>query len=1776
MKDVIDVKDAYGKWYQAEVVELDLTSDRVLVHYHGWNARWDEWISRTSERFAPRGTRTASKDVPKERGGARNRSPGAESSSSEAKGAEGRGNRYQFVRMLSISHNHHVTDAFMETVGEIFCWDSKRGVLWSLSADGTLEQRVTAMNTACVSGAHTIIDTARHSPAQRSEAKEDDLTKSLECNLQLPDVIDRRRKQGRYDPQPAHSIQPIAWTTTDKASALDACIFMVEQLRCLSTSQYDVWREMNTLFCVIEKSFEQYLVRGSLSGGHLPTQKHAAFATAALALLRDYIWNAAKLSTIVVMASPGDSKNNLLLKIADFVETLLGISVQRVGEPKIFTGSRHPLLAVDSVLIECCGVLSEGFEMFYPSWSLRLVIYKHFADLTCPAYYAEVRSGPDLSIYAGPQPSDRVDSDPNTAKVSQQVISMLGEKYRQGFVGVRGGVLFADGRPEDLVSPQTAAYANRLIEQLSAMDKRQVRVAISAEVVTIGIGTRSSTRCACKGEAMCPTHAHSYLLLIYISQVYTLFVDSHKDTSEFLDAAPRTKSFDFSPFFVVVQTLFDECVELLKVSQLDSSNDGSTDRFSRCGLAYLIPSMTMWLTHGFNHVGQLSGDHCKWLVSLARCCMRVICSLASYPGINIDMMSTSTSTACNPRNDFSPPRSAAKVVGKGLSCRYLMRLLRQTSKLIDPKQALLPASSFASLTVVSKLYPGVSDVLDYTALHQALVQTQATLQVALQLSNAAAAATQTISALSRTIRTTRRDDATTLSRGATTANRAATAAPGTGGDTMATSFVNNTRSRNDTTITQSVTNPNRTANSNDGGTATTRAYQTAFPISSEGDASAPAITSGSRALPLSSEVSHSARQILVRMQQHGPQQSNHQQAEETASGRQSSHGILDLLRSPSAPQQPTADNSAQHTGSQTAHSDIPGDRACSNSSSTDFEETSAPSPAAPHSKTSTDRSGGNQAKPQLVLLADRVFSLLFDIFATHTYSDLPGFAQTESGARDQRDYGRIGGHVPCMSIGDFVRYRQHCVPVGGTLITKEDRPTIAVFQQYQRGGVLYRKGFLALHRDACLVCPMEVLNQLRVLEYRYDFLKADRVLVPPSDSEQFAYTTPSGPHTVVPDRHSLVDGYLSVAPVCLMENLEFLYAAMLKHLFAAPVSRAISQNSIVAPASDFVVDSTEPTPADAPTTGLPTMEVSHTAVVDSLDAKDSTGSHEQPDQPLVEEDVCWTSVSRLLLSEARSCQHPRFKQYTAFLEAFVYADPFEEGHGIQLPSTRRRSDNKSERKEEDNATLTRQVGSLSPPACMGLLLCIALDEMGGGLAARKHLYAHKPAVYSERAYAAACVKLNGLGETCLDFAKSVDIVRLLIACQTKRQRCIFSSLTPLWFKNVVRSVFKDVRIPMLELIRQEKNDKVQPPSTQGLRSLVSNQLTGVLAPRSPPPAVLGTSLSSPAESETAALASRVAAHGETSAGGANVALTDPVPSLSSNVVPTAPTNPGESLAQLSDAQSAAQLSLDRLKEKMRQLQDRIREQERVLAGMREKEMKREASNTEHIHGGLVRRVTMSPLDLFISQIMQNSEFLLCDLHSITSAGNSVPMRSSCNGGFFDQARARKQSNHDHSVSGVGSRMGEVASRDSTSDDSTGTLVPSSSAFTSTSPGDAKMDHLDLSYTSLVKTGKARTPPPLLRRRNIIVTTPVRGDEAKVLLKPLKNNQRSDFDDDESGTPSSTEGDEDDDKHLTLVRTSSLVSLIPSPRYSPWKSIHAGKNSGTRKDVTGQLPPYDSR
>jgi len=67
--DVLDARDRDSKWYKSEIVQRNEDEQKVLVHFQGWDSKYDEWIPlSSSDRFAAPG-RHSKHGLGKNRGG---------------------------------------------------------------------------------------------------------------------------------------------------------------------------------------------------------------------------------------------------------------------------------------------------------------------------------------------------------------------------------------------------------------------------------------------------------------------------------------------------------------------------------------------------------------------------------------------------------------------------------------------------------------------------------------------------------------------------------------------------------------------------------------------------------------------------------------------------------------------------------------------------------------------------------------------------------------------------------------------------------------------------------------------------------------------------------------------------------------------------------------------------------------------------------------------------------------------------------------------------------------------------------------------------------------------------------------------------------------------------------------------------------------------------------------------------------------------------------------------------------------------------------------------------------------------------------------------------------------------------------------------------------------------------------------------------------------------------------------------------------------------------
>ncbi|KAK3095742.1 hypothetical protein FSP39_018426 [Pinctada imbricata] len=61
----VEAMDFMNKWYPAKIVDIEEDEQSVMIHFDGWNSRYDEWVPMTSEKLRPRVRYSSRKDKPR-------------------------------------------------------------------------------------------------------------------------------------------------------------------------------------------------------------------------------------------------------------------------------------------------------------------------------------------------------------------------------------------------------------------------------------------------------------------------------------------------------------------------------------------------------------------------------------------------------------------------------------------------------------------------------------------------------------------------------------------------------------------------------------------------------------------------------------------------------------------------------------------------------------------------------------------------------------------------------------------------------------------------------------------------------------------------------------------------------------------------------------------------------------------------------------------------------------------------------------------------------------------------------------------------------------------------------------------------------------------------------------------------------------------------------------------------------------------------------------------------------------------------------------------------------------------------------------------------------------------------------------------------------------------------------------------------------------------------------------------------------------------------------
>ena len=118
-----------------------------------------------------------------------------------------------------------------------------------------------------------------------------------------------------------------------------------------------------------------------------------------------------------------------------------------------------------------------------------------------------------------------------------------------------------------------------------------------------------------------------------------------------------------------------------------------------------------------------------------------------------------------------------------------------------------------------------------------------------------------------------------------------------------------------------------------------------------------------------------------------------------------------------------------------------------------------------------------------------------------------------------------------------------------------------------------------------------------------------------------------------------------------------------------------------------------------------------------------------------------------------------------------------------------------------------------PALCLSTLFLRCLGELGGGLSKRR-IEGWKEAISAEKAYAAALLKHHGYTELAVGYSNSIQIVQLLreATAASSRTRCLAHPSCPQWLRSVVQATFRDVRTPLLNILRalDEEDEEEEP------------------------------------------------------------------------------------------------------------------------------------------------------------------------------------------------------------------------------------------------------------------------------------------------------------------------------------------------------------------------------
>lgn len=436
----------------------------------------------------------------------------------------------------------------------------------------------------------------------------------------------------------------------------------------------------------------------------------------------------------------------------------------------------------------------------------------------------------------------------------------------------------------------------------------------------------------------------------------------------------------------------------------------------------------------------------------------------------------------------------------------------------------------------------------------------------------------------------------------------------------------------------------------------------------------------------------------------------------------------------------------------------------------------------------SDLAGASKLKPQLLPLARDIFSIIFFEFANYRVwkgRDLP---------------------VMTMSKDDFGRY---LAAVQSPSRAEKDIDRVFNCGRYCKSldgepKYLTLRRFLSYNRDAAVDRPEVVLDELRVLQYGYEFWSDMNGVNKSVSSLGGVRFVPEGEHNslrVLMDAKvgfGLMLGHIfPVHGKADDENVSLPLSSSLFSMFATP-SDDISMAAAAAAASRAQNvqhgGSGGGAPLRSPVSGKRKGSISSSSP--GTTGSTGGGGGSRGSDRSHESEV---TVLKLIESHEIWKQHPDHMLQHSFLTEFAHADV------LALPQLRRNKSSAQDVSVSDRL-YHHQCSAAAKFSC---LFRHCLSELGGG-----RDFDLSFASACENSFAAAYLKHNDLVHTCLMFSTSIDILVLLRKVDTVGVRAMFHPDTPQWLKRAVHVTFQFIRTPILRELRSIAERESEPSSQE--------------------------------------------------------------------------------------------------------------------------------------------------------------------------------------------------------------------------------------------------------------------------------------------------------------------------------------------------------------------------